>query len=330
MKNKLPCAIVRDLLPSYVEGLTEAETTSAVKEHLESCTDCEQRYEAMTGDDTAPLATEKEVDYLKAVRKKNGKHIILAVVLAVVLVLTGVGIKLFWIGTPCNSNSIAIQAAYEDDTALLVTLDKMNSASTILGMVMDTTDGIIRITAREVLTTPLHPESIDHIFIPLDGVQMVEVFGRIVWQDGLIIDPHTSRLLESKTSYVGDAPALGQLISNMDLDAPHTMELQTAQEPYGVTLHFTEVIAENRRFMLEGNAYILLALVDNLGAVSWDDPSGYTDTLTLEEANNALPALVDTYNTTHNTKLSVLSNVKDYGVCAHDLQLLCNMLGIAF
>ena len=40
MKADLPCAVVRDLLPSYVEGLTEAETTAAVKNHLESCESC--------------------------------------------------------------------------------------------------------------------------------------------------------------------------------------------------------------------------------------------------------------------------------------------------
>ena len=34
---KLPCAVVRDLLPLYAENLTEDETKKLVDEHLESC-----------------------------------------------------------------------------------------------------------------------------------------------------------------------------------------------------------------------------------------------------------------------------------------------------
>ena len=40
MKNDLSCAVVRDLLPSFVEGLTSEETDAAVEAHLSSCPDC--------------------------------------------------------------------------------------------------------------------------------------------------------------------------------------------------------------------------------------------------------------------------------------------------
>ena len=36
MKNDLTCGVVRDLLPSYVEGLTSQETNQAVETHLAS------------------------------------------------------------------------------------------------------------------------------------------------------------------------------------------------------------------------------------------------------------------------------------------------------
>ena len=34
MKNDLTCGVVRDLLPSYVEGLTSPESNTAVERHL--------------------------------------------------------------------------------------------------------------------------------------------------------------------------------------------------------------------------------------------------------------------------------------------------------
>lgn len=329
MKYELPCAIVRDLLPSYVENLTETETTDAVKEHLESCADCRNRYDAMIGGEAVAVNEGKEVDYLKTLRKKNGKKVVLAVILAVLVVLVGVGIKLFWIGSPCDGSSVAINAAPSDDgTNLLLTLDEMNSSSAILGLKTETRDGITKITAREVLVSPLHKSGLASVTIPLEDVKTVEVFGRIVWQEGMVIDLHTDRLMKYKVPYVGNASAMGRLISNMDLDVPSTLELQTAHEPYGATIHFSKAIEENRRFMIERTAYILLALADNLGEVHWDDPNGYSDSLTLDEASDNLPLLIDTYNTAHSTKLPKFNSIKDYGTNCHNLQLLRNLLEI--
>ena len=328
MKDKLPCAIVRDLLPSYVEGLTEAETTAAVQDHLAGCADCRKRYEAMTDGDAVSVTEEKEVDYLKAVRKRNGKKIALSVILTVALVLSGVAAKLFWIGKVCDGSSVAIDAVLsEDGKDLHLALYETNSGSSLRGLKMETKDNVISITAREVLVSPLYKGGLDDVTVPLDGARRVEVFGRTVWQDGLLIDMHTVRLMDAKVQYVGDAPGLGQLIANMEPDVPSTMELQTAEEPYGVTIHFADTIGKNCRMMMEDNAYILLALVDNLGEVHWDDPGGYAGSLTLDEADRALPKLIDAYNAEHGADISALGGIKDYGDGAYALQLLRDILG---
>ena len=47
MKDNLPCAVVRDLLPIYVEGLTEPETNAAMEAHLKTCPACTARLAAM-------------------------------------------------------------------------------------------------------------------------------------------------------------------------------------------------------------------------------------------------------------------------------------------
>ena len=49
MKTDLPCGIVADLLPSYVDGLTGQESNDAVAAHLAHCELCRARYEAMKG-----------------------------------------------------------------------------------------------------------------------------------------------------------------------------------------------------------------------------------------------------------------------------------------
>lgn len=46
--NNLPCEIVQDLLPSYVDGLTHPVTTQAVQEHLEACPSCRDSHRRMS------------------------------------------------------------------------------------------------------------------------------------------------------------------------------------------------------------------------------------------------------------------------------------------
>ena len=330
MKYELPCAIVRDLLPSYVEGLTEEETTTAVHDHLERCESCRSRYEAMTGGEAVAVTEEKEVDYLKTVRKKNRKKVVLAALLAALLVLGGVGVKLCLIGFPAEASSFAVRVKQEQsfEDHVTVSLHNMDSASSLIDLRSEEKDGIIDITARTALGSPFHRSGDHSVPLNVKGIREIRFLGETVWKDGMEIDIMTQRLMRHKTAYTGDAPAVNMLLSDMDLDSPFTLELQTEKEPYGVTLHFSQPVDENRRFMVEGNAYVLLALVDNLGEVRWDDPSGYCDSLTLDEANAAIPGLVESYNMACGTDLLPLGSVKDYGADSYGLQLLRNLLGI--
>ena len=322
MKIELPCAIVRDLLPSYAEGLTEEETAAAVKAHLDTCEDCRRKYEAMT-ELQVPADQAAEVDYLKSVRKHNIRKILAAVALTVAVAAGITCAKLFLIGSPSDGSSVAMTATVTPDkTALSLGLNELSSGSVLTGLKTETRDGVTRITGREVLVSPFHGPRTESVTLPLEGVERVEVFGRTVWQEGLVIEQKTDRLLAHKIPYVGDAPGLGQLISALELDFGCTMELQTGKQPYGVTLHFSEEIPENRRWMVESNAYLLLALVENLGEVSWDDPAGCADALTLKQADSSLPALAE------ESHAQLPQSVKDCAATAYDLQLLRNLLGI--
>ena len=37
MNHKIPCDMIQDLLPLYIDGLTSETTTLEIKEHLETC-----------------------------------------------------------------------------------------------------------------------------------------------------------------------------------------------------------------------------------------------------------------------------------------------------
>ena len=83
MKNDLTCAVVGDLLPAYAEGLTAPETNDAVERHLSACPDCAAKLAAMRAPEPErePEETAKEVDYLKKVKRRSWKRVVLAVFL---------------------------------------------------------------------------------------------------------------------------------------------------------------------------------------------------------------------------------------------------------
>ena len=79
MKNDLTCAVTRDLLPSYVEGLTAPETNQAVEAHLSTCSECAALREALASPTEEDPQAAREVDYLKKVKRRGWKRAALAV-----------------------------------------------------------------------------------------------------------------------------------------------------------------------------------------------------------------------------------------------------------
>lgn len=66
------CKIIQDLLPNYMEGLTNDETNQYVEEHLKNCDECNRIFKdmKMNLDENQEKAEIKEVNYLKKYNRK--------------------------------------------------------------------------------------------------------------------------------------------------------------------------------------------------------------------------------------------------------------------
>ena len=131
MKHELPCAVVQDLLPNYLEGLTSEETNRAIEAHLVSCADCAACKAAMTGEEVpAAEATEqaREVDYLKKVKRRNLSRILFAVLCTVLLFVGGLALNIFVIGQPVTSAGVACSMV-ENGEVLELTVMSTGSAN---------------------------------------------------------------------------------------------------------------------------------------------------------------------------------------------------------
>ena len=85
MTVKLPCAVVRDLLPLYAEKMTEEETNRLVGEHLESCADCRQKLAEVDTGISRPIESSKPLLTLKKeIRKRRWFSAVIAALLVFV------------------------------------------------------------------------------------------------------------------------------------------------------------------------------------------------------------------------------------------------------
>ena len=68
---KLPCAVVRDLLPLFAEKMTEPETQTLIEEHMQECPECRNKYaEIENGGIPAKEATVNTLAPLETLKKE--------------------------------------------------------------------------------------------------------------------------------------------------------------------------------------------------------------------------------------------------------------------
>ena len=329
MKNDLTCAVVRDLLPSYVEGLTSDETNRAMEAHLSACPDCTARRDAMAAPAEPAEAAEqsREVDYLKTVRRKSGRRVVIAIACTLAVILAGVALKLFVIGEPAGREGMSWSILY-DEAAMDLRVYSTWSGVAYCRWDLEHNDGIVRLTATQVLPSLLYDSADHRERIPLEGVREVWIADQLIWQDGVAISSGTMDLYAAKTPYVGDISALNRIAELANIRpnfGDYLNSLHTSSQPYRWTLEFTDdgwqgVVGRDSGTFDKWMARYgiqLLALGENLEEVGWT----YTDlhgekrsgVLTLEEANALLPELTDAYNRVHaGCDWEPLSSVKDY------------------
>ena len=350
MKNipELPCAVVEDLLPAYVEGLTSEETTAAVEAHLASCPACAAKRAAM-GAEEGPspeetAETAREVDYLKKVRRRSRRRVAAAILCTVLVLLLGFAAKIFVIGEPLGPAGAAVSAQREDDV-LRVQVSSAVSGNAFWDWTVKNQDGVVSITARSVLVSPLFRDGTGTVEVPLEGVTEVWLgqagTGWMIWQDDTMILADAWALYQAQTPYVGNNSAVGRVLAEVDhwcgpIGYDYTISLQTSSEPYGLTIHFSDVTAH---VLGAGKAIddwmyemspTLLALIGNLGQVQWTyaapDGTAVTRSVTLEEVDAALPDWIAAYDLDAGADWTAPESVKDYAASPAAVQQLIDLI----
>lgn len=82
------CKIVQDLLPNYIENLTDEVTNEYIEEHIAKCPECAKALKAMNGDiKLEEIDQHREINYLKGIRRRVKRTI--AIVSLVLIIIAG-------------------------------------------------------------------------------------------------------------------------------------------------------------------------------------------------------------------------------------------------
>ncbi|MBO4461724.1 MAG: DUF4825 domain-containing protein [Lachnospiraceae bacterium] len=323
--NNIPCEVIRDLLPSYVDKLTSEVTNDIVKAHLKECKECAGEYERMiapekviTGDD------EKEVAFLKKQKNKVRKAIIGGVLATILCVIVVIGIKVCVIGKESNPQSLAVEYTVNDKTVdFKCELMNATSVARITGISFDAKNGRLDIKVRESMRIPFGGNTeVRGIYEANEKFNEIYLNGWLIWQDGVKISTDVEKLYRYKNEYVGNASAdvnLAYALGIKDTFGEFTNELHTSEEPYGWTLSFsgelnTKKSREDTEELLTKYGAVILSMVENLSYVEFkyiDNGEEVTVKVTSEDAS----AYIGT-------------DVKKAAESVADLQRLIKLLGI--
>lgn len=313
--NKIPCAVIKDLLPSYAEDLTSPETCELVREHLQECPDCQSVYEAMheeipteTEGDCGIAADSSEIDYLKKVRNTGRKKII-ASVLAVLLLAGGaVFAKVYLYGSPIDDFHMMVSrqcaeastefeetGEYEDFIIFSCWIEGTRGQAFTHYKIRETDEGK-EVVLYAAPASIFHKDLTMQIWIPEDSAESITIKGDTYGENGCVTK-RAKELYAARNPYIGDISA-DQKIANLlgvgEKLGSYTNKLDTEEKegweyPYGWELIFDEPWkdAERRSEKMKNYAYALIALIDNCGEISWtyttEDEKTHTESVTLAD-----------------------------------------------
>lgn len=86
--KKTECKIVQDLLPSYIDNLTSAETNSFIERHIENCSECEEVLKDMQGDiQLEKINNSKKINALKKVKRRYRRITVISIMIVILVII---------------------------------------------------------------------------------------------------------------------------------------------------------------------------------------------------------------------------------------------------
>lgn len=284
--HEINCNVIRDLLPGYVDGLASEDSRALVQEHVETCESCRAALEAMRAPEPVSAPEEKEIDFLKKNRRKNRRVLVWSLIGALALACLVLAMRALVVGSDAGPDWLYSEVSVEGEN-LVLRCSPTDSAGAVAGLKISEDDGVVTVSTRRVLVSPLHRGGASANYTASGPIHRVVVNGRVVWDMGVDISAFTAQLFALRTPYVGDASA-DMAILNALLRGEYTIALQTETEPYGLTVRLPERTSEEIAALqpqLRDAGCALFVLIENLGEVEFTFGDSNTASVRVTEAD---------------------------------------------
>ncbi|MBR0215070.1 MAG: DUF4825 domain-containing protein [Solobacterium sp.] len=287
----IPCEVIQDLLPSYVDGLTSPETNELIAEHLKTCETCRAVYQDMLEKDHRPSDDPIEIDFLRTTRMRTRRKITLFTAALLTAFLLTVGLKRYAIGDREPAEHIRIAVRQDQDT--LDIFGMLEDGRSVKSVSTARTGTVLDIEVLSVPGSVLNSHKDFYVAPAAEQVRTIRLNGQIVWEDGVTISAKAAAVLAAVHPYVGDMSANAKTAYAAEIPlklGSFTNELQTAQAPYGWTIYLQDPLSDRaaQEAEMDHIAAILIAATGNLSEVTFSyaaDGVETTRTITEEMAN---------------------------------------------
>lgn len=115
--NKELCFLVKDLMPSYIDGITSKETTELISDHIKKCDSCNTYYKNMS----IPIENDGDMNIKKMDFLKKYKRVLSGIILttSIIVIILSIGIIYFaWVaftgGNPTIENDVSRYGQYNN------------------------------------------------------------------------------------------------------------------------------------------------------------------------------------------------------------------------
>ncbi len=281
--NKIPCELIKDLLPLYIDSLTSEKTDELIDEHLKDCPDCRRSLELMRAEnehETLPDEDDKkEIAFLKKTKRMQNAAF-LSGIAAIILCALFIILRFFVVGISYSGAYYAIEKLSVADGTVSIKANTMDSVHVVSRMKFSEEDGVLKITANEVPAGIFcrGGKEFSYTLKQADELKMICINDhQIIWEEGSSIMPLTSAVFLTRHAYVGDMSANQRTANALNVYSrlgAYDNQLETAAEPYGWIIRLKDDVPSDKEALLisdmESVAYILIAAIDNLDHVSYE------------------------------------------------------------
>lgn len=281
--SKIPCEMIRDLFPSYIDKLTSDTTNQLIEEHVADCEDCTEILAAMKAPESEPVGTrvseKKEIDFLKKFKKQHTSIIVGSLVAAAVLIGAVLAVRAFVVGDYLYGDWLDCHVIVNGDKVIIegTSMDDVHGVSKVT---FKEKDGTVTASTKAILTTPFNKDKSKfraEYTASTKDVTQVRINDRILWEDNYEITAMASAVYQTRHEYVGDMSANNRTANALNVAGylgSYTNELVTSEHPYTWKLILSEDIPAEKQLQKESYmdslSYIMMAVIENLEQVTYE------------------------------------------------------------